>query len=79
MAFRKELADVSRTLTDKQKDAVYYVIGLEEARRPTLTTTATTTTAGRRGYASNIFENEKTMTGTDNEYALAPPRLRISE
>ena len=67
------VADVLETLTDKQKDAVYYVIGqaLEDAADNDSDDNDTNDNEEDEAMHSNIFENEKTMTGSDDEYALA--------
>nr|DAJ30895.1 MAG TPA: major capsid protein [Caudoviricetes sp.] len=64
------VADVLETLTDKQKDAVYYVIGqaLEDAEGDN---DNNDDNEEDEAMHSNIFENENTMTGSDDEYALA--------
>lgn len=67
------VADILETLTDRQKDAVYYVIGqaIEEAADNDNDDSDNNDSEEDEAMHSNIFENEKTMTGTDNEYALA--------
>lgn len=62
------VADVLNTLTDKQKDAVYYVIGqaIEDAQQDD-----TDDTDKEEAMHSNIFEGDDTLKGTDDEIALA--------
>lgn len=65
------VADVLNTLTDKQKDAVYYVIGqaIEDAQQDD--TDDTDDTDKEEAMHSNIFEGDDTLKGTDDEIALA--------
>lgn len=65
VADEETVADVLNTLTDKQKDAVYYVIGqaIEDAQQDD--------TDKEEAMHSNIFEGDDTLKGTDDEIALA--------
>lgn len=71
VADEETVADVLNTLTDKQKDAVYYVIGqaIEDAQQDD--TDDTDDTDKEEAMHSNIFEGDDTLKGTDNEIALA--------
>lgn len=68
VADEETVADVLNTLTDKQKDAVYYVIGqaIEDAQQDD-----TDDTDKDEAMHSNIFEGDDTLKGTDDEIALA--------
>lgn len=68
VADEETVADVLNTLTDKQKDAVYYVIGqaIEDAQQDD-----TDDTDKEEAMHSNIFEGDDTLKGTDDEIALA--------
>nr|DAX16715.1 MAG TPA: major capsid protein [Caudoviricetes sp.] len=68
VADEETVADVINTLTDKQKDAVYYVIGqaIEDAQQDD-----TDDTDKEEAMHSNIFEGDDTLKGTDDEIALA--------
>ena len=71
VADEETVADVLNTLTDKQKDAVYYVIGqaIEDAQQDD--TDDTDDTDKEEAMHSNIFEGDDTLKGTDDEIALA--------
>lgn len=71
VADEETVADVLNTLTDKQKDAVYYVIGqaIEDAQQDD--TDDTDDTDKEEAMHSNIFEGDDTLKGTDDELALA--------
>lgn len=71
VADEETVADVLNTLTDKQKDAVYYVIGqaIEDAQQDD--TDDTDDTDKEEVMHSNIFEGDDTLKGTDDEIALA--------
>lgn len=71
VADEETVADVLDTLTDKQKDAVYYVIGqaIEDAQQDD--TDDTDDTDKEEAMHSNIFEGDDTLKGTDDEIALA--------
>ena len=71
VADEETVADVLNTLTDKQKDAVYYVIGqaIEDAQQDD--TDETDDTDKEEAMHSNIFEGDDTLKGTDDEIALA--------
>lgn len=68
VADEETVADVLNTLTDKQKDAVYYVIGqaIEDANQDD-----TNDTNEEEAMHSNIFEGEDTLTGSNDEFELA--------
>lgn len=68
VADEETVADVLNTLTDKQKDAVYYVIGqaIEDANQDD-----TDDTNEEEAMHSNIFEGEDTLTGSNDEFELA--------
>lgn len=69
VADEETVADVLNTLTDKQKDAVYYVIGqaIEDANQDD----DTDDTNEEEAMHSNIFEGEDTLTGANDEFELA--------
>lgn len=69
VADEETVADVLNTLTDKQKDAVYYVIGqaIEDANQDD----DTDDTDEEEAMHSNIFEGEDTLTGANDEFELA--------
>lgn len=69
VADEETVADVLNTLTDKQKDAVYYVIGqaIEDANQDD----DTNDTNEEEAMHSNIFEGEDTLTGSNDEFELA--------
>lgn len=69
VADEETVADVLNTLTDKQKDAVYYVIGqaIEDANQDD----NTDDTNEEEAMHSNIFEGEDTLTGSNDEFELA--------
>lgn len=69
VADEETVADVLNTLTDKQKDAVYYVIGqaIEDAKQDD----DTEDTDEEEAMHSNIFEGEDTLTGANDEFELA--------
>lgn len=69
VADEETVADVLNTLTDKQKDAVYYVIGqaIEDANQDD----DTDDTNEEEAMHSNIFEGEDTLTGSNDEFELA--------
>ena len=69
VADEETVADVLNTLTDKQKDAVYYVIGqaIEDANQDD----DTDDTNEEEVMHSNIFEGEDTLTGSNDEFELA--------
>ena len=71
VADEETVADVLNTLTDKQKDAVYYVIGqaIEDAQQDD--TNDTNDTDKEEAMHSNIFEGDDTLKGIDDEIALA--------
>lgn len=71
VADEETVADVLNTLTDKQKDAVYYVIGqaIEDAQQDD--TDDTDDTDKEEAMHSNIFEGDDTLKSTDDEIALA--------
>ena len=71
VADEETVADVLNTLTDKQKDAVYYVIGqaIEDAQQDD--TDDTDDTDKEEAMHSNIFEGDDTLKGTNDELALA--------
>ena len=65
VADEETVADVLNTLTDKQKDAVYYVIG------QAIEDDDTDDTDEEEAMHSNIFEGEDTLTGANDEFELA--------
>lgn len=70
VADEETVADVLNTLTDKQKDAVYYVIGqaIEDANQDD---SDDNDTNEEEAMHSNIFEGEDTLTGSNDEFELA--------
>lgn len=70
VADEETVADVLNTLTDKQKDAVYYVIGqaIEDANQDDSDDNETNE---EEAMHSNIFEGEDTLTGSNDEFELA--------
>nr|DAS08734.1 MAG TPA: major capsid protein [Caudoviricetes sp.] len=70
VADEETVADVLNTLTDKQKDAVYYVIGqaIEDAKQDDADDNDTDE---EEAMHSNIFEGEDTLTGSNDEFELA--------
>lgn len=68
VADEETVADVLNTLTDKQKDAVYYVIGqaIEDANQDDADDNDE-----EEAMHSNIFEGEDTLTGANDEFELA--------